>query len=68
MKKIVIFGAGGDGLVLAEAVAQYNAVAQESSKYELLGFLDDAYAQGATLDGFHVLGSLESWSAFDPEV
>lgn len=68
MKKIVILGAGGDGLVLAEAIAQYNKQAAETAKMVVEGFLDDAYTTEGIYENFRVLGSLDTWSKLAPDI
>lgn len=68
MKKIVILGAGGDGLVLAEAIAQHNKQAVESDKMAVEAFLDDAYTVEGTYEGFRVLGGLNFWCKLSPDI
>ena len=67
MKKVVILGAGGDGLVLAEALAQCarGAGAQE---WELVGYLDDACGAEGSFEGFRVFGLLDSWATLPRDV
>lgn len=59
--KVVILGAGGDALVVAEAIRQ---AADEGQALELVGFLDDAMA-GQSVDGLPVLGRLDDWAKLD---
>lgn len=54
---IVVLGAGGDALVIAEAIVQGHGAGQG---VELAGFLDDKL-QGETLYGKTVLGGLDDW-------
>lgn len=68
MKKVVILGAGGDGLVLAEAIGQLGKQSSEPSKLVVEGFLDDAYAEAGTYEGFRVFGGLDHWSQLDGEI
>lgn len=65
MSNIVILGAGGDGLVIAEAIAHG---AREGSNAGALvaGFLDDAYPTGGMFEGFRVHGGLDAWKDLDP--
>lgn len=67
MSRLVILGAGGDGLVVAEAVAQ---IARQGGADALKvdGFLDDAFPEGGNFEGFPVLGGLDAWSRLDAEV
>lgn len=58
---LVILGAGGDALVVAEAIRQ---AAAAGGSYRLAGFLDDGLA-GATVDGLPVLGRLDDWPQLD---
>jgi sugar O-acyltransferase (sialic acid O-acetyltransferase NeuD family) len=67
MTRLVILGAGGDGLVLAEAAIQA-AAAGRSPAWQIEGFLDDAYPEGGTFEGFAVLGTLESWRSLAADV
>ncbi len=56
---IVIIGAGGDGIVVAEAVRQ---CAEAGQRIQLAGFLDDTHARGARVCGVPVFGSTDEWA------
>jgi sugar O-acyltransferase (sialic acid O-acetyltransferase NeuD family) len=60
----VILGAGGDALVIAEAVRQATEAGQALS---LEGFLDDALA-GQTITGRPVFGGLDDWKQLSGDV
>lgn len=62
VKSIVVLGAGGDALVLAEAIRQANL---SGLGLTAVGFLDDRLA-GGTIDGLPVLGTLDEWPSLDP--
>jgi sugar O-acyltransferase (sialic acid O-acetyltransferase NeuD family) len=58
-KKIVILGSGGNCVDILEALQRINAE-ESSSRYECIGFLDDAPArQNTRVMGLPVLGPLE---------
>jgi sugar O-acyltransferase (sialic acid O-acetyltransferase NeuD family) len=57
--RLVILGAGGDALVVAEAIRQAIGAGHDM---ELAGFLDDILA-GQKVDGLPVLGKLDDWSS-----
>lgn len=61
---IVIMGAGGDALVVAEAVRQS---AEAGQPLVLAGFLDDLLA-GETVDGLPVIGRLDDWAILDKRI
>lgn len=61
---IVVLGAGGDALVIAEAILQGQLAGQG---VELAGFLDDKL-QGEALYGKPVLGGLDDWSGLDADI
>lgn len=56
---IVIIGAGGDGMVVAEAVRQ---CAEAGQRIQLAGFLDDTHARGARVCDVPVFGSTDEWA------
>jgi sugar O-acyltransferase (sialic acid O-acetyltransferase NeuD family) len=62
--EIVILGAGGDALVIAEIVRAMEAAGE---RVRLRGFLDDNLA-GGMVDGLPVLGRLEEWATLGPEL
>jgi acetyltransferase EpsM len=64
MTRIVVLGAGGDALVIAEAIVQGNMAGQS---VELAGFLDDKL-KGETQYGRPVLGGLDDWPMLEAEV
>src|SRR6185436_17776316 len=58
--RIVILGAGGNSIAIADAIVAANAAAGRRPRYELLGFLDDLPEnRGKTFAGFPVIGRLE---------
>lgn len=57
---IVVLGAGGDGLVVAEAVRQGTAAGRP---VRLIGFLDDTQPASARVEGLPVFGRLDDWEA-----
>lgn len=59
---VVIFGAGGDALVIAESVIQGE---RAGFPITLVGFLDDKL-MGTELYGKPVLGGLDDWASLDP--
>lgn len=61
---IVILGAGGDALVIAEAVRQ---ASESGQQLVFAGFLDDTLA-GQIIDGFPVFGRLDDWATLDPSI
>lgn len=61
---IVVLGAGGDALVVAEAIRQAR---EAGGPFDLAGFLDDGLA-GTTVEGLPVLGRLDEWRTLDPHV
>jgi sugar O-acyltransferase (sialic acid O-acetyltransferase NeuD family) len=61
---IVILGAGGDALVVAESIVQAEA---SGSPIRFAGFLDDKLA-GQSLYGRDVIGGLDAWSRLDSAV
>jgi acetyltransferase EpsM len=59
---IVVLGAGGTGLYIADCIHRANG-------FKFAGFLDDDEAkQSAGYEGLPVLGALKSWKMFDPEI
>lgn len=58
INEIVVLGAGGDGLVVAEAVRQAEAAGMP---VRLAGFLDDVCSRGETVVGVPVMGWLDTW-------
>lgn len=61
-------GAGGDGLVIAEAILQSNAGLDDSQKIIVHGFLDDGYSEKSTLEGYIVLGGIDGWKDLDDDI
>ncbi len=58
-KHIVILGAGGNSLAIADAIVAINAAAPAQPVYELVGFLDDLPEnQGRRVLGFPVVGRI----------
>lgn len=68
MNRIVIMGAGGDGLVIAEAIAQLNKSLEEPKKTIVYGFLDDAYSEISTLESYIVFGGIDRWKDLDNDI
>lgn len=64
-QRIVILGAGGDGLVIAEAVLQ---LAKCGNAMEIVGFLDDAFPSGGRFEGWPVHGALDDWAKLEGEI
>lgn len=56
MEKIVIVGAGGFGREVKMLIDQINL---KEHKYEFLGFYDDGFEKGTTINNNQVLGSIE---------
>ncbi len=56
MEKIVIVGAGGFGREVKMLIDQINL---KERKYEFLGFYDDGFENGTTINNNQVLGSIE---------
>lgn len=56
MEKIVIVGAGGFGREVKMLIDQINL---KECKYEFLGFYDDGFEKGTTINNNQVLGSIE---------
>jgi sugar O-acyltransferase (sialic acid O-acetyltransferase NeuD family) len=61
---VVILGAGGDALVVAEAIRQATEAGQP---VELAGFLDDALA-GTSVEGLPVFGGLDDWAGLGADI
>jgi sugar O-acyltransferase (sialic acid O-acetyltransferase NeuD family) len=64
MKEIVIVGAGGFGREVAWLVEEINAVSPE---WRLVGFLDDA-ASGSTVEGYPILGPIDTVAGLGPDI
>src|SRR4051812_17944036 len=59
--RVVILGAGGNSLAIADAILAAQAAFGRNSPHQLVGFLDDLPRnRGATLLGFPVLGPISS--------
>jgi sugar O-acyltransferase (sialic acid O-acetyltransferase NeuD family) len=63
-QSIIVLGAGGDALVIAEAIIQGQ---RSGLPIELAGFLDDAL-KGQQVYGRPVLGGLDDWSSLSSNV
>jgi sugar O-acyltransferase (sialic acid O-acetyltransferase NeuD family) len=61
---VVILGGPGDGIVVAEAIAQ----SQAALGLSLVGFLNDRLLIGETIGGVKVLGPFEAWSELPADV
>lgn len=57
-RKIIVLGAGSDGLVIAEAMRQ---AVQAGQTIQLAGFLDDIHSVGDVIEGVKVYGRLDDW-------
>lgn len=73
MKELIIVGAGSVGVEVYNAVLWINDIAKEKTgepEYEILGFIDDAYATGKrfVLDNVPVIGTIEDWEPRGQEV
>lgn len=66
MTQLVILGAGGDGLVIAEAARAATPGGPPGA--HVVGFLDDAYPTGGSFEGYPVLGPLDAWGSLPPQV
>jgi acetyltransferase EpsM len=66
-KRLVILGAGGDGLVVAEAIAQLAGQGGPEAP-SFVGFLDDAYSQAGRFEGFSVLGTIDKWTELEEDI
>lgn len=64
MTRIIVLGAGGDALVIAEAIVQAKLAGQD---IELAGFLDDRL-KGEALYGKPVLGALDDWTTLEARI
>ncbi|GGE33135.1 hypothetical protein GCM10007421_03650 [Halopseudomonas oceani] len=65
MKRVVILGGNGDGLVAAEVIRDL-ALAGEA--VELYGFLNDHQDVGSFIEGWPVLGRTSDWQSLDDDV
>jgi sugar O-acyltransferase (sialic acid O-acetyltransferase NeuD family) len=65
LKPIAVFGAGGFGLEVAMLIEQINAV---SPQWEIIGFFDDAEAIQSVVNGYPILGSIETLNAWPEPV
>lgn len=57
-KPVVIIGGGGDGLVVAQLIAD---IFRADKSVQLAGFLDDNIGKGNRVNGIMVLGCLDDW-------
>ena len=64
MKKIIILGGHGDGLVAAQIIKDMQ---QSGLEVELAGFLNDHLQLGDTIENIPVLGKTSEWSFLDVE-
>ena len=65
VKKVVILGGQGDGLVAAQVLEDMASVGQ---KIELLGFLSDSHALCEMIGGYPVLGKTADWRQLPDKV
>lgn len=63
--RVVIMGASGDGLVVAQAIRD---IFRHDQRMQLVGFLDDAVNSGSDVQGVPVLGGLASWATLDEDI
>jgi acetyltransferase EpsM len=61
---LVVLGAGGDALVVAEAIRQ---AAEAGQPLEIVGFLDDSLA-GTVVETLPVFGKLDDWAQLDSDI
>jgi len=57
LKEIAVFGAGGFGLEVVMLIDQMNEVSHE---WRVIGFFDDGEPEGKIINGYPVLGGVES--------
>lgn len=67
MKDIAIFGAGGFGREVLTLINHINA-ASEEPKYNFIGFFDDGIDAGSYVNGFPLLGGLDTINRWDSEL
>ncbi len=65
LKKIAVFGAGGFGLEVAMLIEQINAL---SNEWDLIGFFDDGVETGTFVNGYPVLGNIETLNGWKEEL
>jgi sugar O-acyltransferase (sialic acid O-acetyltransferase NeuD family) len=65
MRRIVVLGGPGDGLVVAEALHWGVAAGRPVS---LVGFLNDVLPRGEILQGAPVVGRFEDWPKLDEDI
>lgn len=63
--KVVIMGASGDGLVVAQAIRD---IERYDKSMQVIGFLDDGCGAESIVHGLPVLGGLASWSDLDDNI
>ena len=64
VRRLVILGGPGDGVVVAEAALLAQAA---GAPYEVVGFLNDAIPAGEIVHGLPVLGRFEDWPRLGDE-
>jgi acetyltransferase EpsM len=62
MKKVVILGGHGDGIVVAQGIED---LIKYGVKIQLVGFLNDCYPEEKRIFTYPVLGKLEDWKNLD---
>jgi len=65
LKKIIILGGHGDGLVAAQIIKDMQ---QSGMEVELAGFLNDHVSPGDTLENIPVLGKISEWSSLGANI
>ena len=65
MKKVVIIGGGGNGLVVAQIVLD---LIKTGESIELVGFLNDNIPVGEYIERWPVLGAPHEWESLDGDV
>lgn len=65
MEKIVIIGAGGFGREVKMLIDQINL---KENKYEFLGFYDDGFEKGTSINYNEVLGSIDDLAKIDYKI
>ncbi len=65
LKKVVILGGAGDGVVAAEVIKSMNSAGQS---LEFIGFLNDSLAKKELISGYPVLGKTDEWDQLSEDI
>lgn len=65
MRPIAVFGAGGFGLEVAMLIGHIN---DESPRWRMIGFFDDAMAKGTQVNDMPVLGGLDALNGWPSDL